>query len=271
MSTELDELDWNDASQFLSPSSEHGSDGEAYVPEASQQDEMVRIFRRRAKRQRLFGPGGALDSQTSSQAYVAHMHHDAGQSIHTRRTREAHRLSLDKIAIFREELAAFGIVFGLSTAPSATAEKAGSLKRPLTDISNSQTAGPSNGPKLLRLPTYIHLRMGGPYGYSKTVQQIVLNPKEWGDFLPKCGQDNWLLPTLTSGYAYSKSLSAKQPRGTLGALRNNHSIKPDTTSTEFERAVKQLSPFCHKRDGFRIWGVVPYLVSGVLGGVDVVA
>ncbi|KAJ7602839.1 hypothetical protein DFH06DRAFT_1152513 [Mycena polygramma] len=119
MSTELDELDWN-ASQFLSPSSEHGSDGEAYVPEASKQDEMVRIFRRSAKRQRsdsdssvdatpiatprpsafngqvltteysvsikiwiLFGPGGALDSQTSSQAYVAHMHHKAGQSIHT--------------------------------------------------------------------------------------------------------------------------------------------------------------------------------------------
>ncbi|KAJ7605498.1 hypothetical protein DFH06DRAFT_257183 [Mycena polygramma] len=107
MSTELDELDWNDASQFLSPSSEHGSDGEAYVPEASQQDEMVRIFRRRAKRQRsdsdssvdatprpsafngqvlttgLFGPGGALDSQTSSQAFVTRIHHDAGQSIHT--------------------------------------------------------------------------------------------------------------------------------------------------------------------------------------------
>ncbi|KAJ7619781.1 hypothetical protein DFH06DRAFT_1234997 [Mycena polygramma] len=107
MSTELDELDWDDASQFLSPSSEHGSDGELYVPEASQQNEMIRVFRRREKRRRsdsdlsvgatprpsafngqtltteLFGPGGALDSQTSSQAYVAHMHHDAGQSIHT--------------------------------------------------------------------------------------------------------------------------------------------------------------------------------------------
>ncbi|KAJ7605499.1 hypothetical protein DFH06DRAFT_1384981 [Mycena polygramma] len=51
----------------------------------------------------------------------------------------------DNIAIFREELAAFGIVFGLSTAPSANAEKAKSSKRPLEDITNSQPqAGSQN-------------------------------------------------------------------------------------------------------------------------------
>ncbi|KAJ7662805.1 hypothetical protein DFH06DRAFT_1325156 [Mycena polygramma] len=109
MSTNLEDLHWQQKEDLLAPSSEFGSDGELYQAEASQHHEIIRVARRReerqAKRQRsespsqspprasalpgksktssLFDPGGPLDSQVSSQAYIAQMHHDAGMSIHT--------------------------------------------------------------------------------------------------------------------------------------------------------------------------------------------
>jgi hypothetical protein len=38
--------------QYLQRSSEHGSDGEIYIPEPTQQDEMKRVYLRRLNRQR---------------------------------------------------------------------------------------------------------------------------------------------------------------------------------------------------------------------------
>ncbi|KAJ7312699.1 hypothetical protein DFH08DRAFT_896492 [Mycena albidolilacea] len=97
-------IDWEEfeyGSEYLHPSSDHGSDGELYVPEPSQNDEMIRQFRRRESRaQRAFESptraprpsavkaedqtrthyeaGGALDSQTTSQAYVDGLYREAG-------------------------------------------------------------------------------------------------------------------------------------------------------------------------------------------------
>ncbi|KAJ7736280.1 hypothetical protein B0H16DRAFT_1764229 [Mycena metata] len=92
---------------LLQPSSDFGSDGEPYQPEPSQQDEMLRIHRRRAKRERspsaessesiprrsalpgrvttasYFQPGGFFDEETSSLAFVTDKFHEVGQSVHT--------------------------------------------------------------------------------------------------------------------------------------------------------------------------------------------
>ncbi|KAJ7242650.1 hypothetical protein C8J57DRAFT_1526009 [Mycena rebaudengoi] len=105
--SELDGYNWANETQYLQPSSEHGSDGEMYLPEPTQQDEMKRFFLRRKSRhcqtgtrthrrispgehhdllqlpQGLFyAVGGPLDSQIESQAYISGLYHAAGQSIH---------------------------------------------------------------------------------------------------------------------------------------------------------------------------------------------
>ncbi|KAJ7249681.1 hypothetical protein C8J57DRAFT_1239690 [Mycena rebaudengoi] len=91
--TQLDGYDWANETQNLQPSSEHGSDGEMYLPEPTQQDEMKRVFLRRKSIQgqertdespRFYAVGGPLDSQIESQVYISGLYyHAAGQSIHT--------------------------------------------------------------------------------------------------------------------------------------------------------------------------------------------
>ncbi|KAJ7668278.1 hypothetical protein B0H14DRAFT_3693423 [Mycena olivaceomarginata] len=110
---------WDDfeyGETYLQASSEHGSDGEPYVPEPSQNDEMVRQFRRRQSRQERtsespvraprpsasksedltrshFAAGGALDSQTTSQAYIAGLYLQAEPDINTQQEAAFHPTS----------------------------------------------------------------------------------------------------------------------------------------------------------------------------------
>ncbi|KAJ7290441.1 hypothetical protein C8J57DRAFT_1611310 [Mycena rebaudengoi] len=48
----LEGYDWANEMQYLQRSSEHGSDGEIYIPDPTQQDEMKRVYLRRLYRQR---------------------------------------------------------------------------------------------------------------------------------------------------------------------------------------------------------------------------
>ncbi|KAJ7237638.1 hypothetical protein C8J57DRAFT_1246927 [Mycena rebaudengoi] len=50
--SDLEGYDWANEMQYLQRSSEHGSDGEIYIPEPTQQDEMKRVYLRRLHRQR---------------------------------------------------------------------------------------------------------------------------------------------------------------------------------------------------------------------------
>jgi hypothetical protein len=44
--SDLEGYDWANEMQYLQRSSEHGSDGEIYIPEPTQQDEMKRVYLR---------------------------------------------------------------------------------------------------------------------------------------------------------------------------------------------------------------------------------
>ncbi|KAJ7251059.1 hypothetical protein C8J57DRAFT_1238922 [Mycena rebaudengoi] len=85
--------------QYLQRSFEHGSDGEIYIPEPTQQDEMKRTEKKNADESprqtprstaaasgtvisEFYATGGPLDSQTESQAYVSGLFRAAGQSIY---------------------------------------------------------------------------------------------------------------------------------------------------------------------------------------------
>ncbi|KAJ7204620.1 hypothetical protein C8J57DRAFT_1406860, partial [Mycena rebaudengoi] len=107
--SDLESYDWANEMQYLQRSSEHGSDGEIYIPEPTQQDEMKRGYLRCLNRQReeeradespcrtlqstaaasgtvisliLLYQSGPLDSQTESQVYISGLFRAAEQSIH---------------------------------------------------------------------------------------------------------------------------------------------------------------------------------------------